>query len=83
MSCPRKEDVSTVAPTVREASVYCAWRVSRALSVRASVRVDRRRVHKYDAVLQLDQAEAPEQPWALHLTDAGGLFRLVGLDFDD
>lgn len=75
--------MSTVAPTVREASVYCAWRVSRALSVRASVRVDRRRVHKYDAVLPLDQAEAPEQPWALHLTDAGGLFRLVGLDFDD
>ena len=58
-------------------SVVCAW------SPRPYVRVDSRKAHTFAATRRLtDGAPGEGTPFALHLTDESGKFRLLALDFD-
>ena len=58
-------------------SVVCAW------SPRPYVRVDSRKAHTFAATRRLtDGAPGEGTPFALHLADESGKFRLLALDFD-
>lgn len=58
-------------------SVVCAW------SPRPYVRVDTHKAHTFAAARRLtDGAPGEGTPFALHLTDESGKFRLLALDFD-
>ena len=58
-------------------SVVCAW------SPRPYVRVDPRKAHTFSTTRRFtDGAPGPDVPYALHLTDDAGRFRLLALDFD-
>lgn len=58
-------------------SVVCAW------SPRPYVRVDSHKAHTFAATRRLtDGAPGEGTPFALHLTDESGKFRLLALDFD-
>lgn len=63
-----------------------AWALSAAISPRAVVRAparggDGQLSATYHRAPRLDRP-APGVPWALHLTDAAGAFRLLGFDLD-
>lgn len=58
-------------------SVASAW------SPRPYVRVDPRKAHTFSTTRRFtDGAPGPDVPYALHLTDDAGRFRLLALDFD-
>ena len=58
-------------------SVVCAW------SPRPYVRVDLHKAHTFASTRRLtDGAPGEGTPFALHLTDESGKFRLLALDFD-
>ena len=69
------------------ASCWCAaWAISAAISPRPAVRAPERGADgalgdAYDRRPRLD-GPAPAGPWALHLADAAGAFRLLGFDLD-
>ena len=58
-------------------SVACVW------SPRPYVRVDPRKAHTFSTTQRFTNgAPSPDVPYALHLTDEAGRFRLLALDFD-
>lgn len=58
-------------------SVACVW------SPRPYVRVDPRKAHTFSTTRRFTNgAPSPDVPYALHLTDEAGRFRLLALDFD-
>ena len=81
------------APAVRPScpcpttACWCAaWALSAAISPRPTVRAPHRGADgalgdAYDRRPRLD-GPAPAGPWAVHLTDASGAFRLLGFDLD-
>lgn len=73
-------DHVTTTPTSTIAwweSLVCVW------SPRPYVRVDPRKAHTFATTRRLtDGAPADGMPYALHLTDEAGRFRLLALDFD-
>ena len=77
VSCSDQDHLSSVfaAPSWRE--------LGQVWSPRQYVRVDPERCHDFSAVHRLaDDAPAPGVPFALHLTDEQGDYRLLALDFD-
>lgn len=73
-------DISKAAPdrtTMWWESVACVW------SPRPYVRIDPRKAHTFSTTSRFtDGAPGPNVPYALHLTDEAGRFRLLALDFD-
>ena len=58
-------------------TISCVW------SPRPYVRVDPRKAHTFATTRRFtDGVPAPDVPYALHLTDEAGRFRLLALDFD-
>ena len=77
VSCSDRDNVGSRDSTWWWDSVVCAW------SPRPYVRVDSRKTHSFAATRRLaDGAPGEETPFALHLTDESGRFRLLALDFD-
>ena len=77
VSCPDRDNVESRDSTWWWDSVVCAW------SPRPYVRVDSRKTHSFAATRRLaDGAPGEGTPFALHLTDESGRFRLLALDFD-
>jgi hypothetical protein len=77
VSCPDPDNHIPRDSTWWWDSVVCAW------SPRPYVRVDPRKTHTFAATRRLtDGKPADGVPFALHLTDESGRFRLLALDFD-
>ena len=72
-----RDNLIPLDPTWWWDSVVCAW------SPRPYVRVDSRKAHTFAATRRLtDGAPGEGTPFALHLADESGKFRLLALDFD-
>lgn len=72
-----RDNVIPHDPTWWWDSVACAW------SPRPYMRVDTHKAHTFAATRRLtDGAPGEGTPFALHLTDESGRFRLLALDFD-
>jgi len=72
-----RDNLISLDPTWWWDSVVCAW------SPRPYVRVDSHKAHTFAATRRLtDGVPGEGTPFALHLTDESGKFRLLALDFD-
>ena len=77
VSCSETSKTARNPANVWWDTISCVW------SPRPYVRVDPRKAHTFASTRRFtDGAPAPDVPYALHLTDEAGRFRLLALDFD-